>query len=830
MFEKDGRKYSGRVVVKLKPEYFQSASKTLKDIEKNHAGLKLEQELAGGDKAFYGLYSLKDEKQSIAVAKDLCSDKQILWADPEHILPIRFSTIPDDPYYTGEFQPQQWGPQKCNLPAMWQGTTGVSDVVIGVMDTGIQLDDNGKLSHPDMLDKTRYILGTNYIDKTQPPADDVFHGTAVTGVVAATTNNSRGIAGVNWSSPVYVVKIASADSDPTDFNILSAVQEIMTYAATNDSRCVINVSWTMEYETTTLREACRQIMSRGGVLCASSGNIEDPLKTKVLWPAAFATDPEFYGGILSVGSSNQQDQVSTFSCRGPELMCVAPGEQVITCDFSPSSYGLHDGTTYSAPHVTGLISLLWSVFPSFSNVQVTEALMSNLVKLTNDTYFHLNWGYGRLNVDLGGKPTTFSTPAHEDMNLVQQHTFYRNVAGQILHAEYSWDQGKYLFDIWAGAGSNPVAPASAGQPICGYNMIWDDTAGPQKVTCHVWYRSIYGNLEHVWYDGNYHPDPPYLHTDTYAGPKVNSPAPAGDPTLIYMQRWRHSSDNILYVFYRAYDGRIFGLWWEGGVQSLLWAGSGSSSKAPSACEDPVALLPSNVWDDDQTDSLHMFYRTNDSGKEGCIIHMWKSFDDSPSWEIWCGPSAASGAPAAVGKPATLYYGDQKQIFYRDANGSIQHVQQYSDGRWNHDIWGGPNSVSGSAQAKGDPTVFQWGDEIHLYYRDVNDNLVQIWWDGTWKPDNYLNTDIWAGPNGITDGPALASDPMGVSFDIVHRHDNPDLQQTVYYRDVLGNLQRVWYSREYQEHCWQTIIYGQQPSNTACVSVRRPQGEKVQTVS
>jgi thermitase len=90
----------------------------------------------------------------------------------------------NDPYYN-----LQWGLRRVGADAAWNTTVGSSDLLVAIIDTGIDYN------HPDL--KANYVpLGYDFVDNDNDPLDDYGHGTHCAGIVAATLNNSIGVAGV----------------------------------------------------------------------------------------------------------------------------------------------------------------------------------------------------------------------------------------------------------------------------------------------------------------------------------------------------------------------------------------------------------------------------------------------------------------------------------------------------------------------------------------------------------------------------------------------------------------------------------------------------------
>jgi subtilisin family serine protease len=291
---------------------------------------------------------------------------------------------------------EQWALTKIEASRAWEREKGnTSPVLIGIVDGGIALDENGALNHPDLNDPDRYILGTDFVENDSRPRDENGHGTHVTGIAAAETNNGDGIAGLNWYSKVYVCRVFGRDGGGYASDFLDAVEEIVNYAKSNNMKAVINYSGGGGGSRAS-REACNIVNANGMLLCAASGNGGGG----VIAPARYSVDlPD---AVIAVGSTNKDDKVASSSGKGPELTVVAPGVRILSTTppydlpRMPSNYATINGTSMATPHVTGLAALLWSQNPGFTNRQVRDRITSTAHKLgsgeRNDA-----WGFGRIN-------------------------------------------------------------------------------------------------------------------------------------------------------------------------------------------------------------------------------------------------------------------------------------------------------------------------------------------------------------------------------------------------------------------------------------------------
>lgn len=335
------------------------------------------------------LYSVAPEADVTQVAQDISARDDVEWAEPDVI--DSAAVIPTDTRY-GE----QWALPKVNAPAAWDLTTGGSNVVIGIIDSGISMSATGGLNHPD-LDASRYLLGTDFVDGGTP-RDLNGHGTHVAGIAAAEANNAQGVSGMNWGSDVYICRTLDAAGNGSSASFASAVEEIVDFAVAAGKKTVINYSGGGA-PNNTKRDACKYASDRGMILCAAAGNDNGG---PVIFPAAYSVD---FPGVICVGSTTDTDAVSGFSNHGPELNVVAPGSDILSTMPTYAvgipgtlNYDELSGTSMATPLVSGLVALMWTRHPGFTNQRIRDCLQNTAVKLGAGT-FDNTWGHGRVNAE-----------------------------------------------------------------------------------------------------------------------------------------------------------------------------------------------------------------------------------------------------------------------------------------------------------------------------------------------------------------------------------------------------------------------------------------------
>jgi thermitase len=332
------------------------------------------------------------------VIERLRADPRVLYAEPNYIAHAAF--VPNDPSYA-----TQWNLAQVSAPAAWDLARGSGDIKIAVIDSGVDMN------HPDLDMSHRMIYGYDYIHDDPTPDDEFGHGTHVTGILGAVTNNEAGVAGMAWYGQFLIYKVLDAYGGGTYADIVAAIES----ARDNGAR-IINLSLEGDQPSASLQDAVTRAYDAGILLVASTGNHNGPVR----YPAA-------YPSVIAVAATTNLDRYAWYSNFGPEVDVAAPGglvEAQIYSTLRSSSYGYQYGTSMSAPHVAGLAALIWSLDPTLTNDQVRQILLDTADKVDASSHPYVNGrnnylGYGRINADLA---THTATPpvlvaSSQDLNI-----------------------------------------------------------------------------------------------------------------------------------------------------------------------------------------------------------------------------------------------------------------------------------------------------------------------------------------------------------------------------------------------------------------------------
>lgn len=318
-------------------------------------------------------------------------------AEPNYILTTQVDSqqaidAPNDEFFdlmwNLENTGQEGGTVGSDISALeaWGITTGDDNIVIGVIDSGIDY------THPDLIDNIWHnpgevcgngiddsgngiiddCHGYNAITGTGDPMDVDGHGTHVAGTIGASTNNDIGVAGINWNVQLAACKFLGPTGGYTTDAI--ACIDYFTDLRVNQGVNIVatNSSWGGGAYSETLRAAIETHNEAGIMFVAASGN--DSINNDITpsYPASYDLP-----GIVSVANTTRTDSLAVLSNYGAETVDLgAPGSN-IPSTYIDNGYVYMSGTSMASPHVAGVAALIWSIAPDLSIAEVKEILMSS---------------------------------------------------------------------------------------------------------------------------------------------------------------------------------------------------------------------------------------------------------------------------------------------------------------------------------------------------------------------------------------------------------------------------------------------------------------------
>ncbi len=361
-----------------------------------------------------------------AIVRRLSADPQVEYAEPDRIMrPLQF---PDDPEYANQWHyyssvaqvPYSAVAGGANLPDAWDITTGLLSIVVAVIDTGLvphadidtNITDNlGKVvpgydfvtnifvandlngRENDPTDPGDWATPAEVLDPATPcirARDSSWHGTHVAGTIGALSNNTAGVAGINWVSRILPVRVlgkcGGSTSDIVDGIRWAAGVTAGLPANPNPAR-VINLSLGIDEvpcsSTPTIQSAINDATAAGAVVVVAAGNENVD---------ASNTSPASCSGVITVAAVKRNGGRAPYSNFGTTIEIAAPGGDkslantdgvlstlntgITTAVASPGgdAYVYYEGTSMAAPHVSGVVSLMLSVNAALMPAAVLQKL------------------------------------------------------------------------------------------------------------------------------------------------------------------------------------------------------------------------------------------------------------------------------------------------------------------------------------------------------------------------------------------------------------------------------------------------------------------------
>jgi len=355
--------------------------------------------------------------------KKYSNRSDVEFAEPNYILESQI--IPaEDPYFS-----KQWYMDKVNVKGGWERSSGSKEVVIAVLDTGVDVD------HPDLadniwvnmgeipddgIDNDRNIYvddinGWDFVAGDNNPRPDfkewyftkegIDHGTIIAGVISAVGNNARGIVGVAFESKIMPVRVLDSAGSGDVLTVIEGIDYAVEKGAD-----VINLSFIGSGFSKSLFLSLERAYKAGVVVVAAIGNLGisgKNLDEEPLYPVCY------YGAageniVMGVAAVDKNDQKASFSNYGTKCVDVsAPGTDFwSTVAYNPGEVGFEEyysggwsGSSVAAPLVAGTAALIKAINPSLGVQEIR-----NLIAVNSDNIDNLNSEYrgklgkGRLNI------------------------------------------------------------------------------------------------------------------------------------------------------------------------------------------------------------------------------------------------------------------------------------------------------------------------------------------------------------------------------------------------------------------------------------------------
>ncbi len=436
---------------------------------------------------FYAIY-LDPDADIMQAIWDYGKNEYVVLAETNPIYQMR--DVPNDPLFTDQYWLDQVNDADIDAPEVWNYESGDSTIVIGVNDSGVlwnhpdllrniwqnlgeDADGDGRVIEGGVFDPgdvnnidndgngliddfigydwvnvpSSYVCpGEDYGGYDNNPTDFEGHGTVIAGIIAGTTNNGIGVAGIAGGfgkkftgARIMCLRTGYLANDCELGSVDSYAAVLGFNYAIYMGADVVNISWGPQYPGTctpgygynaTTRNAILNCINNGIVVTISAGN------DAVDCPDYMALIP----GVLIVAATDQNDNRAWFSNYGDWIHLSAAGVSMMSTwsDAGTPSYVDWDGTSFSAPAVAGVAALIRSHNPTLSVDSVRNLLMNTADPLSDPTL-----GAGRVNAynAIMALPTAYFTSASDLDTFPPFNVSFTDESPTAGITAWSWDFG-----------------------------------------------------------------------------------------------------------------------------------------------------------------------------------------------------------------------------------------------------------------------------------------------------------------------------------------------------------------------------------------------------
>ncbi len=319
----------------------------------------------------------------------LQADRQISWFEADSLKQID-AAVPNDSEFSQQWDLDNTGQDSgasgddIDATAAWNITTGSRNVVVAVIDSGVDYTD------PDLATNiwtnpnagqdgfSGDVHGYNFVNNTGNPTDDNGHGTFVAGEIGAVGNNGLGVAGVDWNVTIMPLKFLDANGNGYTSDAIRAINyAVMEKTEYGVNVRVINASWSSSVNDPGLDAAITAAGNAGILVVAAAGNYAANNDATPQYPASSGL-----ANVVSVAASTSSDQLASFSDYGPNTVNLAAPGVDIYGTLPSGKYGYLSGTSMAAPLVSGAAALAWAVDPGATVAQVRSALLQGVTPVS----------------------------------------------------------------------------------------------------------------------------------------------------------------------------------------------------------------------------------------------------------------------------------------------------------------------------------------------------------------------------------------------------------------------------------------------------------------
>ncbi len=301
---------------------------------------------------------------------------------------------PNDPYFGDQWAlnnyGQDGGTKRADIDAMeaWQTTQGSEDVVVAVLDTGVDFThvdlrenmwirpENVPAYTDDELGPFNDLNGYNGTDKIEDPMDDNGHGTHCAGIIGAEGDNGEGIAGINWHVKIMPLKFLGRGGFGSVDDAIEAINYAIDRKEHGVNIRIISASWGSTQRSKALEDTIRAAGEAGILFVAAAGNDGSNNDKRPHYPSNYDLP-----NVISVAALDRNDQLAGFSNFGVKTVHIAaPGKDILST-WLGDDYREASGTSMATPYVSGVAALIIANEPKITMEKLRERLLTTADKL-----------------------------------------------------------------------------------------------------------------------------------------------------------------------------------------------------------------------------------------------------------------------------------------------------------------------------------------------------------------------------------------------------------------------------------------------------------------
>jgi len=302
--------------------------------------------------------------------------------------------LPGDPRFSDQWalsnEGQRGGKAGADISATtaWSITTGDDDVVIAVLDSGVDYNHqdlaNNIWTRPDNIPEytddsagtIQDLHGYSAIDNSADPMDENGHGTHCAGIIGAEGGNDIGITGVNWKIRIMPLKFMNAGGFGTTKDAIEAINYVIDRRNKGVNVRVISASWGSTNKSRALEEVIKKAYDAGILFVAAAGNATTDNDRRPHYPSNFNV-----GNVISVAALDRNDQLASFSNYGVKSVAIAaPGVDILST-WLGDEYEEKSGTSMATPVIAGVAGLIAANEPRISVDELRKRIVSSVDKI-----------------------------------------------------------------------------------------------------------------------------------------------------------------------------------------------------------------------------------------------------------------------------------------------------------------------------------------------------------------------------------------------------------------------------------------------------------------